>query len=204
VKGVYYLKVDLQNLNNLRNSSDLFIIHVEGLNAVLKSETDKKVYSLEENITVKTEIENLDGMIQNATLNLQISGKKPCVIPHDDMYINEDAVLCRGTYSIKDAGTQGVLIINASNIVLDCNGAVLNGIDKTGYAIISFGWNDNVTIKNCKIINYDYGIYLNYAHNNIIMNNEIQDMGHYGITLTFSSSNIIFNNTITTATTESI
>jgi len=197
VKGVYYLKVDLQNLNNLRNSSDLFIIHVEGLNAVLKSETDKKVYSLEENITVKTEIENLDGMIQNATLNLQISGKKPCVIPHDDMYINEDTVLCQGTYSIKDAGTQGVLIINASNIVLDCNGAVLNGIDKTGYAIISFGWNDNVTIKNCKIINYDYGLYLNYAHNNIIINNEIQDMGHYGITLTFSSSNIIFNNTIT-------
>ncbi|MGB9853552.1 MAG: NosD domain-containing protein [Candidatus Bathyarchaeales archaeon] len=197
VKGIYYLKVNMQNLNNLRNTSNTFMIYIEGLDAALKSETDKKVYSLNENITIKTEIKNFDGLIQDATLNLQISGKKPCVIPHDDMYINEDTVLCPGTYSIEDKGTQGVLIINASNIVLDCNGAVLNGISKKGYGIISFGWNYNVTIKNCKIMNYDYGIYLSYAYNNVIMNNEIQDMDYYGIYLGFSSSNLVYNNTLT-------
>jgi parallel beta-helix repeat protein len=195
VKGVYYLKVDMQNLNNLRNSSDLFMIRIEGLNATLKSETDKKVYSLNEDITIKTEIENLDGIIQNATLNLQISGKKPCVIPTDDMYINEDTILCPGTYSIKDAGTPGVLIINANNIVLDCNGAVLNGIDQTGYAIRSWADND-VTIKNCKIMNYRYGIE-GASDNSIIMNNEIQNMFADGIYLSFGYSNLIFNNTLT-------
>jgi hypothetical protein len=43
------------------------------------------------------------------------------------LYINEDTVLCPGFYDIPDAGATGVIIINADDVVLDCNGATING-----------------------------------------------------------------------------
>jgi parallel beta-helix repeat protein len=83
-----------------------------------------------------------------------------CVTPTDDLYINSDTTLCPGFYNIPDSGAEGVIIINASDIVLDCNGATINGT-MTGsvYGIYSRGF-DNVTIKNCNVMNYHAGIEL--------------------------------------------
>jgi len=92
-----------------------------------------------------------------------------CVIPTDNLYINSDTTLCLGFYDIPDADATGVIIINASNVVLDCNGSTINGTG-SGYGIYNPGF-DNVTIKNCTVMNYGYGIYLNSSDNNTINTN---------------------------------
>jgi len=103
------------------------------------------------------------------------------VIPHDDLYINEDTVLAPGFYNLNDNyAPEGIIIINASNIVLDCNYAVLNG-SGWGIAIVNHGF-DNVTIKNAVIQNFDYGIlFYNFTENNTIINNKITQCNHEGI-----------------------
>jgi len=54
----------------------------------------------------------------NATIPVLV---RNCVVPGDDFYVNEDALLCEGVYNDTH------IIVNASGVVLDCNGAVLNG-----------------------------------------------------------------------------
>ncbi|MBR9690563.1 hypothetical protein GOV08_02655, partial [Candidatus Woesearchaeota archaeon] len=49
-----------------------------------------------------------------------------CTTPVDNLTINNDTVLCNGTYNIADTGN-GLIIINASGITLECNNTVLNG-----------------------------------------------------------------------------
>ena len=103
------------------------------------------------------------------------------VIPYDDLYINEDTVLASGFYNLEDNyAPEGIIIINASNIVLDCNYAVLNG-SGWGVAIVNHGF-DNVTIKNAIIQNFDYGIlFYNYTENNVIADNKITTCNEEGI-----------------------
>ncbi|MGQ9625202.1 MAG: NosD domain-containing protein, partial [Candidatus Bathycorpusculaceae bacterium] len=103
------------------------------------------------------------------------------VIPHDDMYINEDTVLASGFYNLEDNyEPEGIIIINASDIVLDCNYAVLNG-SGWGVAIVNHGF-DNVTIKNAVIQNFDYGIlFYEYTENNVILDNKISQCKYDGV-----------------------
>ena len=105
-----------------------------------------------------------------------------CVIPTDDLYINEDTTLCPGTYDIPDAGAIGVIIINADDVVLDCNGATIRGTG-SGDGIYNYGF-DNVTIMNCNVMNYRRGIHVRtYADHNIITNNTVSSNTIAGISL---------------------
>jgi len=114
-----------------------------------------------------------------------------CITPTDDLIVNSNTVLCSGTYNIPDAGSNGVIIINASNVVLDCNGANLQGSGT--YGIYVFNKN-NVTIKNCIMKGYFYGIYA-YTFLSTIKNNTL-DSNNYGLYLSGSNRNIVTNNTI--------
>jgi hypothetical protein len=96
----------------------------------------------------------------------------------DDNYINNDTVInfSASPYNINDSGSAGALIINASDLTLDCNGSVFIG-NETGTGIhMDF---DNVTIVNCNISGYQTGImsmsadYLTLKDNNISYNNII-------------------------------
>jgi parallel beta-helix repeat protein len=117
-----------------------------------------------------------------------------CVTPTDDLYINSDTILCPGFYNIPDSGAEGVIIINASDIVLDCNGATLNGtMTGSDYGIYSRGF-DNVTIKNCNVMNYLAGIELEMSSNSTITNNNLS-LNRYGIYLFYSDYSIITSNT---------
>ncbi len=81
-----------------------------------------------------------------------------------------------------------------SDIVLDCNGATIQGRG-TGSAIeISKGIND-VTIKNGIIKNYNYGIHCS-SNNNKILNNLITS-NKYGLNLNSCEANKIENNSVT-------
>jgi parallel beta-helix repeat protein len=115
-----------------------------------------------------------------------------CVTPTDDLYINSDTTLCPGVYNISDSGDPGVIIINADNVVLDCNGATLKG-DNSGFGIYNPGF-DNVTIKNGNVLNYEIGIPLSESDNNIISNNTVSYSGNQGISIESSHYCNVYDN----------
>ncbi len=93
-----------------------------------------------------------------------------CIVPYDGMVITQDTVFCEGDYYLPNG-----IIINASNVVLDCDGANLTG-EYSGYSKgISVDHIENVTIENCKINDYYYGIYFNYADDSRAINNTVYD-----------------------------
>lgn len=142
----------------------------------------------------------------------------PC--PSANTYINENTKFEPANQFCNDAS----LIINASNIILDCNGMTINGTGSgTG---INNGF-DNVTIRNCNMQNYDYGIFLNASMNSTLSNNvinsssrgiyfyngafknkvsdsDISDNTNYGVYIdNFIGESVEFNNTFTNNTIKS-
>jgi thiol-disulfide isomerase/thioredoxin len=72
VDGEYYLIVSCNDLSTDVVSSLTRLLDVDGVQAALTSVTDKKVYSTSENISIQTNVTNLDGELANGVLNLQI------------------------------------------------------------------------------------------------------------------------------------
>lgn len=106
----------------------------------------------------------IEGTVMSATFTI-------CPTLADNYYVNDDTFLCQQTYQLNDTGNNGLLIINASDITLDCNGATLIGNDK-GKAIYINHFH-NVTIKNCNIHNYTEDIYLDHSNYSKIFNNNL-------------------------------
>jgi|GEM_PF-7097285 len=116
----------------------------------------------------------------------------PLIIPVDDLYVNSDITLCQGVYDLRDSGADGVIIINASDIVLDCNGATLKG-DDSGCGIFNPGF-DNVTIKNGNVLNYETGIHLFESDNSVISNNVVSYSNNQGISIEGSQYCDVYDN----------
>jgi VWFA-related protein len=89
-----------------------------------------------------------------------------CLAPLPNLNVNTNTKFCEDSYTLAD----GVSIVS-DNIQLDCNGAVLRGINKEDYGIYNSNY-DNVVIKDCTIQDYNYGIYLSgtATYNNITLN----------------------------------
>jgi parallel beta-helix repeat protein len=112
------------------------------------------------------------------------------------------------------AGT--CLTLGANNIILDCAGHSITGTGTSGTGISS-GRSSGVTIKNCLVSRFYYGIYLDFSSNSILSNNtvssavvgfqfvagssntatnNIADSNSYGFALQDSSNNIITSNSV--------
>jgi len=118
------------------------------------------------------------------------------IIPYDDMYITQNTTLAPGFYNVIDnqtTGQKGAILMNTSNVFLDCNGSTING---TGIGIRIFNAN-NVILKNCRITGYGEGVRLTNATNSIITNNTIASNSQ-GITYVDypSHGNLITNNNV--------
>ena len=98
------------------------------------------------------------------------------------MQITETTKLCSGTYILPNG-----IDIYAESITLDCNGATLigngsdNGIHSTD--------DNNITIKNCNIENYSYGIYLSNSINSTITNNTASNKTYKAYIFTAAGTN---------------
>ncbi len=84
-----------------------------------------------------------------------------CVVPTNGMVITEDTTFCEGEYYLPNG-----ISIGANDVTLDCDRSTLKGNFEgiTTYA-------GNITIKNCRLINYKQGIRLGSENNINILNN---------------------------------
>jgi parallel beta-helix repeat protein len=106
--------------------------------------------------------------------------------------ITADTTLDGGTYRIFDYELGGAVVISASNVTLDCNGATISG-DGTGYGIYVPGNVYSVTIQNCQISAYRYGIYVDGSGGNQLLDNTLQQ-NSFGIVLGSASGNTVSGN----------
>ncbi len=126
----------------------------------------------------------------------------------DEVCVYCDQTITKSTTLITDVtgcATNGINI-GADNIILDCNGHVINGsgvFDTSGISngrpdlfpleiILGF---DNVTIRNCIIENFNTGVTLWYASNTKIKGNSISK-SNMGIYIQSSDGNILEKNSI--------
>jgi parallel beta-helix repeat protein len=202
VIGTYFLWHRAENLWTSEITSSMETLNVDGSDASLTSETDKRIYSIDEVITVLTAIVNLKGEIKNAILNLQILSTRKCVIPHDNLDVSEDTVLCPGVYYVDDVGSDGIIRIKADGVTIEGNNTVIietspSGYVNTGVRILGF---QDVTVSNIELRDFAKAIYLSDSDNNIIEYNKVSTDTHnwaQGIVLDQqSTNNIVRGNSI--------
>jgi len=101
------------------------------------------------------------------------------------------------TASIPGSPSKACMNVTENNIVLDCQGFTIDGTD----AASSYGINitrktannTNITVKNCILTDWTYGIYLYTSSNNTLSNITASSNGFYGIYLYTSSNNTLSN-----------
>jgi len=136
----------------------------------------------------------------------------------DDSIINESGnyTICPGVYNVVDLNDDGIIIINASNVLLDCNNSLIVG-NLSGIGILANGttsfnkkeniswadWNDfvnqssfleNVTITNCAVANFKKGIFAAIHKNLNLTTNIAFNNSETGIFVGGSMNSIIRDN----------
>ncbi|MGD2092362.1 MAG: LamG domain-containing protein [Candidatus Aminicenantes bacterium] len=88
----------------------------------------------------------------NGISNLTSIGQEYASCPSDNTYINKNVKYYNNICNIEDSDATGALIVNASNVIISCDGTIFNGTG-TGIGIYNPGFH-NITIQNCIIQNY--------------------------------------------------
>ena len=83
------------------------------------------------------------------------------------------------TYALTDPDNDGIIFVDADNVILDCDDSTIDGNDN-GYGIFIAPNHTDITIKNCKINDFYYGIYGENLTSLEISNNEISSIPAYG------------------------
>ena len=115
--------------------------------------------------------------------------------------ITTPGVYCMlGNLSGSLATNQAAITINASNVVLDCNGFSLTELSgAAGNRGVSFGTRSDIDVRNCRLNNFGQGIYGGGANQRVFLR-ENTVAGARGIALQLSVSNggIIDNRVVDT------
>lgn len=131
-----------------------------------------------------------------------VYGSQPCITPVDNTVLGNgnNSVLCTGNYNLIDAASNGIIVISGSNVRLDCNGSTIRGNRATNSkGIVSFG-KVNVTVINCKIKDYYWGIQMTGANRIRIQNNTFSNNSNRDLSLSLNHSIISgnsFNDSVT-------
>ena len=115
-------------------------------------------------------------------------------IPTDACNVVQNLTLIPGTYNLPSGiDICGFNITN--NIMLDCNGATLNGSSLYGPGSIGIRNIDTngTIIKNCNVVKYNNGIFVSH-YNNLITNNTLFLNSNVGLGIASHNSTFINNN----------
>jgi parallel beta-helix repeat protein len=86
--------------------------------------------------------------------------------------------------------------ISANNVILDCQGHTIDGVDNADtygiYVYRSSATTTNITIKNCISTDWKYGIFIEYSNSNNL-SNIIANSNQFGIFLDSSNYNTLSN-----------
>ena len=101
------------------------------------------------------------------------------------------------TTDIIDSSTSYCMNISANNVVLDCQGHLIDGDDVADYGIYVYrnsATTTNITIKNCTVRDWDtVGIFFKYANSNSLENLILTSNPDNGVYLYYSDSNTLTN-----------
>ena len=90
-----------------------------------------------------------------------------CVEPFDGMNINQSAVFCSDTFDVSNG-----ISISESDVVVDCQTAILRGTKGQSDVGIKIVNANNVTLRNCQVLTFDQGLLMkNVTHSFIEKNN---------------------------------
>lgn len=125
------------------------------------------------------------------------------VSPSENLYLNTNTVIDSGTFLLVDAGDNGALIVNASNIMITCpSDAYFIGNNQSGGTGIYVGAFSNVTVLNCNFDGYTQGVkFVSSGANNKVLGG-VYRLHHafgsnlYGVYSTVGIRNLTVNNTI--------
>jgi parallel beta-helix repeat protein len=115
-------------------------------------------------------------------------------VPGETYYLTQDII---------DSSADVCMSITADNIILDCQGHTIDGIGTiftNGICVYrSSPTITNITIKNCILTDWDYGIYFHYSDSNTLLN--ITVSSNSGIYIEYSDyitikDSVIQNNTV--------
>ncbi|MFH1290541.1 MAG: NosD domain-containing protein [Nanoarchaeota archaeon] len=101
--------------------------------------------------------------------------------------IAEDITLTEDLLNCPEDG----IIIGANDITLDCDNHLITGSGENHG--IYLGYRDRVTIKNCKVQNFNIGIYLLRSSENTVSDNELKSNAYSGISVRQNSDNNIIS-----------
>lgn len=153
-----------------------------------------------------------------------IVGSYQCELPPPEIPVtNCMTILTNGSYKMSSNFTNKAVSIcidiQASNVVFDCDGYWIDGVDGSSSKGFNLGtYKDNITIKNCYIndwyygiygvrnknvqlltnnvtSNYYMGLYMQYQHNNTAIGNRFLNNGNY-VYYTYRNQSSFINNTI--------
>ena len=134
VSGDYQLIVSCKDNKTGKIAKLSKSCEVSGLKAIVTSVTDKKAYFCDENVTILTNITNLDGAIVNGTLNLKIYSKSKQVKPKDKAMAFDSDQLVDGIVTNESTGvlnvtpTEGnVTELNLNASTADEEGIIFSG-----------------------------------------------------------------------------
>ena len=106
--------------------------------------------------------------------------------------VTVNTTLERGTYKIPAKPGEAAIRIVESGVTFDCNGAVIQGTG-TGYGIHVVSEAVGVTVVNCTVHNYDFGIYLEGSGRHEVSGNQVDDCS-LGIVLSESQNGVVRGN----------
>ena len=112
------------------------------------------------------------------TLEFDFGGQK--AYAYNDVFSACADITSSGIHTISQNvsdynSTEYCFNITASNVVLDCQGYTIDGTDSSQFNLtaINVGDSSNVTVKNCLITDFSYGIYYDNSSEGYIFNNTI-------------------------------
>lgn len=108
----------------------------------------------------------MKGVVVALLLLLALPLAIACTVPYDGMIVESSVSFCSDVYYFDNGIT-----INASDVVINCEGAVFNSFG--GSTAITVQGADNVTVRGCRVVNYERGFFVWNASRVLLKDNHL-------------------------------